>query len=388
MSRITLVVLAACGLAALVPAQAREAWLVTYGIGPAVEERFGHNALWLRDAESGLDSIYNFGFFDFDQENFYRDYAFGEMTYFAAARPPQAEFDYYVSRNRSIRVQRLDLRGEQFQRLHRALEFHVAPENRDFRYDYYNNNCSNRVRDMLDLATGGALAEATRDRPARLNFRAHTRRLLESTPVLYTLVHAGLGRPADRPRTAWEEMFLPAAVAREAGRLQIGAGDDRRPLVVEDEMLFESTADRVPHTPGFAGLSYALLGALTAGLVLGPVLLVRMRGLALLPFRAWLLLTLAAGAMLAFLWGFTGHQTSAANENLLLFNPLMILLWRGRRGALATPAAWLIGAGLVAALVLKFLPGAQFNHDLMLWLVPAQAVALAAWWRAAGWVIR
>lgn len=381
MSRFVFILVMLCALSALVPAQAREAWLVTYGIGPALEERFGHNALWMRDPAAGVDRIYNFGFFDFDQENFYTDYAFGEMTYFAAARPPQVEFDYYVSRNRSIRTQRLDLSDAQFDRLLRALEFHVAPANRDFRYDYYFNNCSNRIRDMLDLALGGALSAATRALPARLDFRAHTRRLLEATPVLYTLVQTGLGRPADRPRTAWEEMFLPDAVAREAGRLMVddGAGG-RRPLVTEDRMLFESAADRVPAMPGFARIRYLALGALTAGLVLGPVLLAGRRFAALLPFRTWLLMTFAAGGMLMFLWGFTDHYITRWNENLLLLNPLLLTLWRARPGPVAQVAAVLVGAGLALAVVLKFLPGAQWNLDLMLWLVPAQVAALAAWW--------
>ena len=44
------------------PASAREVWLMTYGTGDLVEERFGHNALWLRDPARGVDEIYNFGF--------------------------------------------------------------------------------------------------------------------------------------------------------------------------------------------------------------------------------------------------------------------------------------------------------------------------------------
>ncbi|HSH26330.1 MAG TPA: hypothetical protein VK972_00950, partial [Wenzhouxiangella sp.] len=48
-------------------AQAREAWLVTYGPGQEVWERFGHNAIWLRDAELGLDHVYSFGYFEMDR---------------------------------------------------------------------------------------------------------------------------------------------------------------------------------------------------------------------------------------------------------------------------------------------------------------------------------
>ena len=48
-----------------------EVWLVTYGPGEIYWQRFGHNAIWVRDARLGLDHTFNFGFFDFEQERFF-----------------------------------------------------------------------------------------------------------------------------------------------------------------------------------------------------------------------------------------------------------------------------------------------------------------------------
>src|SRR5665811_1872697 len=48
-----------------------EAWLVTFGPGELYWERFGHNAIWLREPSRGLDHTFNFGFFDFEQEDFF-----------------------------------------------------------------------------------------------------------------------------------------------------------------------------------------------------------------------------------------------------------------------------------------------------------------------------
>lgn len=374
----------ALGLAA--PLQAQEAWLVTYGPGAAVEERFGHNALWVRDEAAGIDRIYNFGFFDFDQPGFYADYAFGRMIYFAAAHRPEAEFDHYRSRDRSIFLQRLNLTDARIDELFMSLEFHVHPEHRDFRYDYYFNNCSNRVRDVLDEVLGGKLAAATRDRPAGQDFRAHTRRLTEEQFVLYLGIHAGLGRAVDQPRTVWEEMFLPEVVAREAGRIEIDTPRGREPLVIDEQMMYRSRQFSPPAEPGIAAGLFGGLGAATAAVLLLPVLFSRRRGrpgwLALLPLRLWIGLCVAAGAMLLFLWLLTEHQAAWRNENLLLFNPLLAGLWSTRAGRIGRWCAALVAAGLVAALLLKLLPGAQWNYDLLLWLIPAQAAALGAWWAA------
>src|SRR5690625_5595600 len=62
------------------PLMAKEAWLVTYGPGHEVWERFGHNAIWLRDSSIGLDHVYSFGYFDMDGPGFYLDFADRKST--------------------------------------------------------------------------------------------------------------------------------------------------------------------------------------------------------------------------------------------------------------------------------------------------------------------
>ena len=368
------------GLAAT-PALAQQAWLMTYGTGDRVEERFGHNAIWIRDAARGIDRIYNFGFFDFDKPGFYREYLFGRMVYFAIPRDPAEELAYYRWRDRDVRAQRLDLDAATIRRLGDWLEERVAPENRDFRYDYYFNNCSNRIRDALDFALDGQLRAATENEPASMDFRAHTRRLVEDSLPLYLGIHAGLGRPADRPRSEWEEMFLPDIVAREAGELRVRRSDGTTgPLVAEERWLYRSTRPRPPASPSAPVGAILLLALGSLGLVLGPVAAFRRRpGLAATGLRAWILVSCAGGLLLLFLWGATEHRAAWRNENLLLLNPLLALLWRCRGGALERMAAGIVAAGLALAVLLKFLPGAQWNWDLLAWLLPTQAAALFVW---------
>jgi hypothetical protein len=85
-----------------------EVWLVTYGPGEIYWQRFGHNAIWIRDPALGLDHVFNFGFFDFAQEDFFLRFLQGRMLYFSAAQPARDEFAAYIDENRSIRAQRLD----------------------------------------------------------------------------------------------------------------------------------------------------------------------------------------------------------------------------------------------------------------------------------------
>ncbi|HST08247.1 MAG TPA: DUF4105 domain-containing protein, partial [Gemmatimonadaceae bacterium] len=45
-------------------------YLLTFGWGDVVWERFGHNAIWIKDRARGTDMTYNWGMFDFNQPHF------------------------------------------------------------------------------------------------------------------------------------------------------------------------------------------------------------------------------------------------------------------------------------------------------------------------------
>src|SRR5690554_1184722 len=183
-----------------------EAWLVTFGPGEIYWERFGHNAIWLREPAAGLDHTFNFGFFDFEQEGFFLRFLRGKMMYFSIAQPAAQEFELYRQQNRSIRIQKLALDLEEYRRLRDYLLTEIKPENRNYPYDYYYNNCSTRVRDALDLAFAGELSDATQERSSAMSFRDQTRRLTQSQYWYYLGLEVGLGYPVDRPVSRWEDM--------------------------------------------------------------------------------------------------------------------------------------------------------------------------------------
>jgi len=366
------------------PAWSQQAWLMTYGTAERVEEQFGHNAIWIRDEARGIDQVYNFGFFEFDKPGFYQEYLFGEMVYFALARSPEEELSYYRWRDRSVRAQLLNLDSHTVRRLTDWLEARVQPETRDFRYDYYFNNCSNRVRDALDFALAGALSEYSKPLPASAGFRTHTRRLVQDDLPLYLGIEAGLGRMADRPRSRWEEMFLPSVVAGTVADMRITTPDgESRPLVIDDRMLYESTRDEPPDRPDFHGWVFLGLGLASVLVIVLPAIFFRSRAPARMGARGWIVVSVFCGGLLLFLWLFTAHEAAWRNENLLLLNPLALLLWRFRDGVVARAAALIMAAGLVSAFVLKLFPGAQWNYDMMIWLVPAQVALLCVWYREA-----
>ena len=346
-----------------------EIFLVTYGPGEIYWQRFGHNAIWVRDPGLGLDHTFNFGFFDFKQENFFMRFLQGRMLYFAAARPAREEFAEYINENRSIRALKLDLGPEQKLALIESLIDQVRPENRDYLYDYYLDNCSTRVRDALNQALNGLLEQEFAPLSSPYSWRDDTRRLTSDDYWLYLGLELALGTPVDRKMNRWEEMFLPGKLADALEGVAFNGDGASRPLVTEDVNLYQSTLQPPPAVPETLWPRYLLVAAvgLLAGLLASrwicPV------GLA----RAWLAVAGLAGLALAYLWLGTDHAVARPNLNLLVFNPLWLV-------PAFVPAARKVGAALVLtcallSVVLIWLPPGQYNLDVLAAFLPLNAVA-------------
>ncbi len=356
-----------------VPPDGHEAWLVTYGPGEIYFERFGHNAIWLREPAAGLDNTFNFGAFDFEQENFFLRFIRGRMIYLSIVEPARLEFGYYRQENRSIRAQKLNLEASQYQRLRDYLLNEIQPENRDYRYDYYLNNCSTRIRDALDIALGGAIHAGSGQVPANLNFRDQTRRLTQMQFWYYLGLETGLGLPVDRAVSRWDEMFIPMVLADEIATMPVETAGADQPLVELDTMFYVSTLPAPNAAPTTVWYRYLLFGlALTvlawlSGRFMPP------RWLDAL-CRAWILVSATVGMMLAALWLLTDHEVSRSNANLLLLNPLALMaLLPGMRRL----GALLLAGGNLLAFILLLLPVHQYNLDVLAIFTPLNlAVAL------------
>ena len=355
---------------------------MTFGPGREVWERFGHNAIWIHDPANGTDEAYNYGLFDFRQENFVLRFVRGQMWYWMAGFPAQRYIAQYERDNRSVWVQELALPARAKVQLEEYLRWNAAPEHRFYHYDYYRDNCSTRVRDAIDRVINGAIQEQTRSVPTGTTYRFHTLRLTSNDPPVYTGLLIALGQGVDRPLSAWEEMFLPLKLREHVRRVTVPGPDGRPvPLVRSERTIFESTAPPPPVTPP-AWLGYYLALGVTLG---GAALLLGWRaessraarlGLMTL-LGVWALVVGVAGLVLAGLWGLTDHVMAYRNENLLQLNPLALLVLTGIAGA--TPGGRRARVASVAALVLAGLSAVGLGLKLLPWLyqVNAPVIALA-----------
>jgi hypothetical protein len=361
-----------------------EVSLITYGPGATYWERFGHDAIELRDSVSGEAVDFNYGVFDFNESNFFLNFARGRMHYLMDAGYSAPEQASYVEDGRSVTRQRLALNADQAGALRDFLLWNLRPENAGYNYDYYADNCTTRVRDALNKALGGILKTQLTARAGGMTYRQQTARLMSAQPWLMLIMDLGLGPYADQPLNAWQESFLPMVLQAQLRDVHL---DNGQPLLLGEQLLSPNRLDVPPATAPDLRLPLALTGLLIAALIVAtrrwwPT------GYALLG-TLYLLAAGLVGILLLVLWTLTSHHSAWANANLLLFNPLAFLLlptlWRSRRGLAASRFIdGVIALQLLVVLIailLHLLPGTvQQNQPWLLLALPC--------WLALAWSLR
>jgi hypothetical protein len=373
---------------------------MTMGPGTEVWERFGHNAIWIDDPSVDPDTTYNYGLFDFRQENFLLRFARGEMWYWMAGFPAEAYVQTYVRDNRSVWLQELNLPPAARLELRRFLRWNELPANRFYHYDYYQDNCSTRVRDAIDRVIGRAIRLQTGRVPSGTTYRFHTQRLTENDPAISTALLLALGQGVDRPISKWQEMFLPMALREHVRGVTVTYPDGSRvPLVAGERTLFESTAPDPPDAPP-PWLRWYFLVGLGVGVVIAELgSLARRYAVGRLGLGAlvtlWGVIGGLSGVILAALWALTDHTMASRNENLFQLNPLILgLAWLAPKGLgggvqarrwARTLSLWLAGISLLGAL-LQLLPGFdQVNGPIVALALPIHlGVAIGLRWARRG----
>jgi hypothetical protein len=371
------------------PGEDLEVSLITYGPGAISWERFGHDAIRIRDRVSGESGDFNYGVFDFEDRAFIWNFARGRMRYMIDAESSDVDQQDYVDAGRSVLEQRLALSATQAAELRDFLLWNLRPENLTYDYDYLTSNCSTRLRDALNSVLGGALRPVLSDRPAPMTYRQQIDRLMSAQRGLMLAMDFGLGPSADQPLDEWQESFLPMVLAREIRSLRVPDGHGGvQPLVVSERELALNHVEPPPDWPPDLKLPLGIAGVALAGAILvtrsrRPVLCASLK-------VAFLVVAGFLGTMLVALWTLTTHYAAWRNANLLVFNPLAFAMvgavWRTRNGIdVGRLVRALVGIQVGAAvigLLLHFLPGhPQQNLPWLLFAIPVWLALAVGMWR-------
>jgi len=325
--------------------------LMTAAPGDELYSIFGHNAIRVYDPANRIDRCFDYGTFDFDQPNFYLNFCRGKLLYSLSVESYRA-FEYgNLRERRATREQVLNLTKDQRQRVFDLLQTNALPENRDYKYDFFYDNCATRIRDIIqEIYFHQINFDSTGKKPGT-TMRQLLRPFLANSPWTQFGIDLILGASSDRVALAEDYMFLPDHVHDIIGATKL---DDGSSLVKSERMNPEQGFPAERYDPGFFGNPLYVMCLIA---LIGLLSMANPRTEHIFDTIFWFLLGLA-GLIIALLWFATDHSATKTNLNMFWALPTHLLFfWR------RTKSEWtqnyFTGAGILAALILifwKFLP--------------------------------
>ncbi|GAB4036481.1 DUF4105 domain-containing protein [Spirosoma gilvum] len=327
--------------------------LITYGPGDDdISSSFGHTEIRIIDPVTGMDRDYSYGGFDYRADYFILKFLRGTLPYFLSVHNLYQVMYYYQQTNRSIREQQLNLSLTQRQRLFMALEKNFLPENREYRYKFYYDNCATRPRDMIVEACGDSLFIPSRSRMTGKSYRDWMNDYLNDKPWYQLGMNLAIGWPANEQTDGWKAMYLPDQVHDQFAHSTLKLANGQVvPLVQSDQTLFAAQNVFRQQVPIFfdPDVVFTILGVLVAGFTIRRYMVAGKvdRWLDRLVFG----LSGFLGWFLLILWMIRDDGVTGWNPTLLYFMPLHLPLIYWATGANSTARRRTIYFGSTALLI-------------------------------------
>ncbi len=129
--------------------------ILTCETGNEIYSLFGHTAIRIKDPVTMLDVVYNYGAFDFSTPNFGLRFSRGDLQYFVTAENYNDFLLQYYVEKRSVYEQELNLTANQKNQLFNTLNEVMQSDARFYTYKFIDRNCTNMAVDDLNDVLGG-----------------------------------------------------------------------------------------------------------------------------------------------------------------------------------------------------------------------------------------
>ena len=294
--------------------------VLTCGSGEELYSSFGHTAFRVQDTSLGIDVVYNYGVFDDTSKSFYFKFIQGQMDYRLARQSTSrflAEYEYF---NRWVKEQNLALNLQERNQLFKFLETNYLPENQVYSYDFFYDNCSTKVWDVLQETFGKKIVFDEEYISKQYTFRQLIHQNIKTNSWSAFGIDLALGSVIDDVATPKEHMYLPNYTMKQLKTSKKG----EELLVSNEESLYEA----IPQEKSTPFLIAPLFWLLILMLV---VVIVTYKDYKKNKRSRWLDFTLffitgLAGLLLLFLWFLTDHSQTVSNFNVLWVFPLNIIM--------------------------------------------------------------
>ena len=301
--------------------ESTEISVLTCDPGTQIYSLFGHSALRIKNPKKDHDLVVNWGLFEFSESQFQfgYDFAKGRLKYYMGIQLMSNFMLEYRRSKRGVREQVLNLSNQEKYQIIQLLEENYKPENRKYKYEFFYDNCSSRLRDVVKKVFKENINFYQSPKSNKFTFRETIHHYLQSFPWLKLGIDLVLGKKIDVLVNNENLMFLPLNVEQIFDQSLVQNNGANKNLIKSKNTLIESFENK--NKLSNIGVYSWILLAIT-------LLLIVFKFDKALGFWSSLNLFIVGllGVFLVFMWIGTDHNATKMNFNLLWASPFHFIL--------------------------------------------------------------
>lgn len=331
-------------------------YLITCGPGTETYSIYGHSALLV--TIGSRDTVYNWGVFNFDVPNFGWNFAKGNLDYWLDDEPLNRFLRSYFYEQRYVISQRINLTPSERRKMLELVEENLKPENVKYRYDFFYDNCSTRIRDLIEKSVSGDLIYPE-DAGEMPTFRELIGEYQQYTPWTQFGIDLLIGANAEKKADIRAKMFLPEYLMKGLSAAVVKNTENSKLLLSEPRLLLDFAPPA--HQRNFFSEPFFILSLFFVFILLISFLLKNKVHHNMLDFMLFFIFSLLAVLMVFFNF-FTGHEQLRANYNILWLNPFIIVFFFSvLAGKGIRLWAWIVFITVVIFILIHFFLPQSFN---------------------------
>jgi hypothetical protein len=333
--------------------------LLTCTPGEELYSTFGHSAYRVIDSTSLTDIVYNYGTFNFDVDGFYLKFVRGKLLYYVSTEYFSDFKGLYQSTNRGITEQVLNLTPAEKISIQRFLNNNLKEENKYYKYDFFFDNCTTRLRDILKKEHDSVFCQKA-VMPVGSRFRQAIHQYLDKNNKDWSKLGIDilLGLSCDAVMTPEQMQFLP-------DNLMKSLDSSGRPMVLSAQNLYPLATDenKRPFFTPFIVFSLLAIFIVLVGFSKNKFALALLQGFDGMFF----FITGILGIIIIFMWVATDHGMYKNNFNLIWAWPTHAIMafFVNSKKAWVKKYFKFTAVALMAVLISWFFLPQQMNNGLI-----------------------
>jgi hypothetical protein len=297
-------------------------YLITCGPGTDTYSIYGHSAIRIYIPKNKSDMVYNWGVFDFGAPNFAWNFAKGRLDYYVREEPLSQFLKDYIYERRYVYSQRLNINPDETKRLVSLIYENIKPENATYKYDFFYDDCSTRIRDIFEKSVGVKMLYPPVELGEIPTFRNMVSKYQYPYPWLQFGIDLIMGSTSDKRASYRDRMFLPLDMQKELSETVVNRSGKMIPLLQNPQVILDFPSPSM-HTnfllsPVFIFTLLLILIIIISVWIKNVMIL---NAIDIVMFSVFSVLAI----LMIFFGFFTDHVQLKWNLNIIWLNPLILL---------------------------------------------------------------